>query len=81
MSERVDQLPHDNVLARSTALVQVFMAKHYITQVCQPPIRPTFGSLRLLSFPKAKIAVEMEEICECDRHTVQTLSQRRLTAD
>jgi len=23
----------------------------------------------------------MEEICECDRHTVHKLSQRRLTAD
>jgi len=29
-------------------------------------IQPRFGSLRLLAFPTAKIAVEREEICECD---------------
>jgi hypothetical protein len=28
------------------------------------PLHPRFGSLRLLASPKAKIAVEMEEICE-----------------
>ena len=32
-------------------------------------------------FPKAKIAFERVEICECDGHTVQKLSLRRLTAD
>jgi len=32
-------------------------------------------------FPKAKIAVEREEICECDSHTVHKLSQQRLTAE
>ena len=32
-------------------------------------------------FPKAKIAVEREEICEFDGHTVHKLIQRRLTAD
>jgi hypothetical protein len=45
------------------------------------PLQPRFGSLRLLVFPKAKIAVESKEICECDGHTVHKLSQRRLTAD
>ena len=45
------------------------------------PLQPRFGSLRLLGFLKAKIAVESEEISECDGHTVHTLSQRRLTAD
>ena len=40
-----------------------------------------FGSLRLLVLPNAKIAVESEEICECDGHTVHKPSQRRLTAD
>ena len=44
-------------------------------------LQPTFGSLRLLAFPKSTIAVEREEICECDGHTVHRLSQRRLTAD
>jgi len=34
-----------------------FLAKHHITQVCQPPLQPRLGSLRLLTFPKVKIAV------------------------
>ena len=45
------------------------------------PPQPTFGSLRLLAFRKVKIALEREEICECDGHTVHKLSQRRLTVD
>ena len=45
------------------------------------PLQPRFGSLQLLAFPKARIAFEKEEICECDGHTVGKLSQRRLTAD
>ena len=44
-------------------------------------LQSRFGSLRLLAFPIAKIAVEREEICECDGHTVHKLSQRHLTAD
>jgi hypothetical protein len=45
-------------------------------------LQSRFGSLRILVFfPKAKIAVESEEICKCDGHTVHKLSQRRLTAD
>jgi len=45
------------------------------------PLQPRFGSLRLLAFPKDKIAVQRQEICECDGHTVHKLSQRSLTAD
>jgi len=45
------------------------------------PLQPRFGSVQLLACPKAKIAVEREEICECDGHTVHKVSQRRLTAD
>ena len=45
------------------------------------PQQPRFGSLRLLVFSKAKIAIEREEICECDSHTVHKLSQRHRTAD
>ena len=47
----------------------------------QAPLQPRFGSLRLLAFPRTKIAVEKEVISERDRHTVHKLSQRRLTAD
>jgi histone-lysine N-methyltransferase SETMAR len=40
MTERADQLNHDNTPAHSTALVQAFLAKHHITQDCQPPYSP-----------------------------------------
>jgi hypothetical protein len=67
VTERADQLHHDNPSAHSTVPVQAFLAKIHITQVCQPPLplQPRFGSLRLLAFHKPKIAVEREEICEC----------------
>jgi hypothetical protein len=81
MTERADQLHHDNAPPHATALMQVFLAKQHITQVCQPPLQPRFGSLWLLAFSKAKIAFEREEICECDGHTVHKLSQHHLTAD
>jgi hypothetical protein len=44
-------------------------------------LQSRFGSLWLLAFPKAKIAIERKEICEWDGHTVHKHSQRRLTAD
>ena len=75
MAEQADHLHHDNVPTHSTALVQAFSAKHHIIQVCRHPYSPH------LAFPKAKVAVQMEKICECDGHTVHKLSQRRLTAD
>ena len=82
MTERADQLHHHNRPAHSTALVQTsFFTKHYITQVCHLPLQPRFVSLRPITFPKAKIAIERKEICEYDGHTVHKLSQRRLTAD
>jgi hypothetical protein len=45
------------------------------------PLQPRFGSLQHLASWKAKIAIEREEICECDSHTVHKVSQWRLTAD
>jgi len=77
MTERADRFYHDYASAHSTALVQA-LSYHPDLSVS---LQPTSGSLRLLAFPKAKIAVEMEEICERDGHTVHELSQRRLTAD
>jgi len=83
MTERADRLHHDNAPAHSTALVQAFfLEKYHITQICQPPLQPRFRSLQTSGFfSKAKIAVEIEEICECDGQTVHKLSQRRLSAD
>jgi hypothetical protein len=43
------------------------------------PIQLRFGFLRILAFPKTKIAVERKEICECECHTLHKLSKRRLT--
>jgi hypothetical protein len=42
MTERADQLHDDNAPADSTVLVQefLFLVKHHITQVCQPPYSP-----------------------------------------
>jgi len=62
MTERADQL-HHIAPPHSTALVQEFLAEYYTTQL-STPLQPRFGSLRLLAIPKAKIAVEREEICE-----------------
>jgi len=45
------------------------------------PLQHRFGSLRLLAFPRAKIAIEREETYECDGHTVHKLNQWRLTAE
>jgi len=81
MTEKADQLHHDTVPAHSTALVQVFLAMHHITQVCQLHYSPDLAPCNNLAFPKAKIGIESEEICECNGHTVHKLSQRRLTAD
>ena len=80
MTERANQLHHDNAPAHSTVLVQVFFKASYQPDL-SAPLQPRFGSLRLLVFPKAKITFEREEIFECDSHTVHKLSQRRLTAD
>ena len=80
MTERADQLHHDNAPAHSTALVQSFSGKASQYPDLPDPLEPRFGSLQLLAFPKTKIAVDMEDICEFDAHTVHKLSQRRLTA-
>jgi len=82
MTERTDQLHHDNAPAHSTALVQAFFfgkASHHLG--LSATLQPRFGSLRLLAFPKGIIAFKREEICECDSHTVHKIIQRCLTAD
>jgi hypothetical protein len=80
MTEWADQL-HHNAPALSTALVQAFFCQSITSPRSVSPLQPRFSFLRLLAFPKAKIAFEREEVCECDSHTVRKLSQRRLTAE
>jgi len=58
-----------------------FLAKHHITQVCQPPYSPDLASCDFWVFPKLKSLLKGMGICECDSHTVHKLSQWRLTAD
>jgi hypothetical protein len=54
MTDRADQLYHDNVSAHSTALVQALLAKHKITQVIQPPCSPDLVPCDFWFFPKLK---------------------------
>ena len=84
MTERVDQLKHDNAPAHSTDLVQAFLFWQSIIspRSLSPPYRPDLGPCGFcFFFSKAKIAVERQEFCECEGHTVRKLSQWRLTAD
>jgi len=82
MTERTDQLHHDNASAYSTALVQAFFWQSITSPRSVSPLQPRFGNLQLLAFPKAKIAFKGGgEICECDGHTKHKLSQRHLTAE
>ena len=53
MNERADQLHHDNAPAHSTARAG-FLAKHHITQVCQPPYSPHLAPCDFWLFPKLK---------------------------
>jgi len=58
MTERADQLHHDNVPANSTALVLAYFGKTLQHPGLSAPLQPIFGSMRLLAFTKAKIVVE-----------------------
>ena len=53
----------------STVLVQAFFCKASHHPGLSAPLQPRFGSSRILAFPKAKIAVEREEISEYEGHT------------
>jgi hypothetical protein len=54
MTERADQLQHENAPAHYTALVQAVLAKHYITQFCQRPCSPDLSPHDFWLFPKLK---------------------------
>jgi hypothetical protein len=54
MTERADQLHHDTAPAHSTALVQGFLVKHHITQVCQHFYSPDLALCDFWLFPKLK---------------------------
>jgi len=48
------QLHHDNLPTHSLALVQAFLVKHHITQVCQPHYSPDLAPCDFWLFPKLK---------------------------
>jgi transposase len=58
MAERADQLHHDNASAHSTAYVQAFLAKHHITQVCQPPYSPHVAPCDCWLYTKLKLPLK-----------------------
>jgi transposase len=58
MTERTDQLHHDNGPANSIALVQPVLAKHHITQVCQPPYSPDLAPCNFWLFSKLKLPLK-----------------------
>jgi hypothetical protein len=62
------KLHHDNAPANSTAPVEAFFGKTSHHPGVSAPLQSRFGSLQLLPFPKAKIDIEREEICE--RHII-----------
>jgi hypothetical protein len=51
ITERADQQIGINAPAHSTALVQAFIAKHIITQVCQHPYSPDLVFYDFWVFP------------------------------
>jgi hypothetical protein len=65
MTEQAEKFHHDNGPAHSTSLVQVVFGKTSHHPGLSAALQPRFGSLRLLPFPKAKIAIQREEICYC----------------
>jgi len=46
--------------AHSTALLQAFLAKHHITQVCQPPYSPVLAPCNFWIFPELKSPLKVE---------------------
>jgi len=62
MTERADPLHHDNAPAYSAVIVQACFGKALHHPGLSTPLHPRFGSLLPLAFPKAKLAVEREEV-------------------
>jgi hypothetical protein len=58
MTQQADQRICINVPAHSTALMHAFLAKHHITQVCQPKYSPDLASCDFWFFPKLKLQLK-----------------------
>jgi hypothetical protein len=56
MTEQAGKIHHDNAPAHSTALVQAFLAKHHITQLCDFWFFPKLKSpLKVRKFVNVKV--------------------------
>jgi hypothetical protein len=58
VTERADQLHRDKAPAHSTALVQAFMAKYHVTQVCQHPYSPDVAPCDLWLSPRLNLPLK-----------------------
>jgi len=65
---------HDNAPAHYTALVQAFLAKHHITQVCQPPYNSGLAPCDFWLFPNLKSPLK-------DRRFVNAMVTQYTTSD
>jgi hypothetical protein len=63
MTQRADQRICINATAHLQLSCRFFYGKISHHPGLSAPLQPKFGSLRLLVFPRAKIAVESEKIC------------------
>ena len=74
-----DWLLHDdNARAHSSNLVQQFLAKHKIVQLCQPPYSPDIASCDFWMFPKLKMALKGKRFDDIE--TIQSNATRELKA-
>ena len=71
-------LHHDNAPAHSSNLVQQFLAKHKIVQLCQPPYSPDIAPCDFWMFPKLKMALKGKRFD--DIKTIQSKTTRELKA-
>ena len=71
-------LHHDNVPAHSSNLVQQFLAKHKIVQLCQPPYSPDIAPCDFWMFPELKMALTGKRFDDIE--TIQNNAMRQLKA-
>jgi hypothetical protein len=62
MTKRADQRICINVPADSTALMQAFIVKHRIIEVCQHPNSPDLVSCDFWVFPKLKSLLKVRRL-------------------
>jgi hypothetical protein len=62
VTERAAQRICINAFARSTALMQAFLVKHSITQVCQNPYNPDLAPCNFWFFSKLKSPLKVRRL-------------------